>query len=201
MAFSLPNPLNALLQDWRQLLRLWAQSGALSQAAWEALLLEGDPQQLRELLGAWSEGDFSQLPPVAVLPAAAMPGAAGAYASSTGTIYLNREWLQRASRQQALAVLSEELGHHLDALLNSSDTPGDEGELFAALLTEAEPLSNERRQRLLADNDQGSIGLDGRELEVEMAVERAAQLLSTPIRPASRVSWSRSSPVAGSSSR
>jgi hypothetical protein len=71
------------------------------------------------------------------------------------------------------------LGHHLDALLNASDTPGDEGELFAALLTESGPISDSRRQALLAENDQGSIGLDGQ------AVERAAQLVSTPIRPAS----------------
>jgi hypothetical protein len=77
-------------------------------------------------------------------------------------------------------VLTEELGHHLDALLNTTDTPGDEGELFAVLLTEAEPLSDERRQRLLADNDQGSIWLEGREL----AAERAS-LSSTPIPAAS----------------
>ena len=63
-----------------------------------------------------------------------MPEAAGAYALGTGTIFLNREWLERASHEQALAVLTEELGHHLDGLLNSSDTPGDEGERFAALL-------------------------------------------------------------------
>jgi hypothetical protein len=31
-------------------------------------------------------------------------------------------------------VLTEELGHHLDGLLNAVDTPGDEGEYFARLL-------------------------------------------------------------------
>ncbi len=116
-----------------------------------------------------------------VLPAGAMAGAMGAYASSTGTIYLNQEWLMRASREQVLAVLTEELGHHLDTLLNTSDTPGDEGELFAAFLTGTGAISEARRQALLAENDQGSAWVGGREL----AVERAAPLVSTPIRPAS----------------
>jgi hypothetical protein len=65
-----------------------------------------------------------------------MPGAAGAYAISTGTIYLNQDWLAGASAAQVFALLTEELGHHLDGLLNVVDTPGDEGEWFARLLTD-----------------------------------------------------------------
>ncbi|MFO0016475.1 MAG: hypothetical protein ACK52U_07955, partial [Synechococcaceae cyanobacterium] len=170
----------SLLDDWRTLLSRWARTGALEQAAQQALRLPVAPQALAELSTRLGTADFSDLPPVQLLPASAMAGAAGAYARSTGTIVLNQEWLASASRDQALAVLTEELGHHLDTLLNTTDTPGDEGELFAALLTEAGPLSDERRQRLLADNDQGSIGLEGREL----AVERAS-LSSTPIPAAS----------------
>ena len=65
-----------------------------------------------------------------------MPGAAGAYASGNNTIYLNANWLGSASHAQVIAVLNEELGHHLDAQLNNNDTAGDEGELFALLLNE-----------------------------------------------------------------
>ncbi|MEB3262355.1 MAG: hypothetical protein VKK94_05280 [Cyanobacteriota bacterium] len=39
------------------------------------------------------------------------------------TIYLNADWLATASEDQAIAVLSEELGQHLDGLLNAVDTP------------------------------------------------------------------------------
>ncbi|MFN6134181.1 MAG: hypothetical protein ACK46L_14975, partial [Synechococcaceae cyanobacterium] len=170
----------SLLDDWRTLLSRWARTGALEQAAQQALRLPVAPQALAELSTRLGTADFSDLPPVQLLPASAMAGAAGAYARSTGTIVLNQEWLASASRDQVLAVLTEELGHHLDALLNTTDTPGDEGELFAALLSEAGPLSDERRQRLLADNDQGLIWLEGREL----AVERAS-LSSTPIPAAS----------------
>jgi hypothetical protein len=42
-----PSLLDDLLQEWQQLLTNWASSGALSRAAQEALLLEGEPEQLR----------------------------------------------------------------------------------------------------------------------------------------------------------
>lgn len=98
-----------------------------------------------------------------------MPGAAGAYASSTGTIYLNQDWLQSASQEQVLAVLTEELGHLLDWLLNSSDTPGDEGELFAALLQREGVISERERWALQPENDQGVVLEEGLALEAEQA--------------------------------
>ncbi|MFM8526200.1 MAG: hypothetical protein ACKOCM_11365, partial [Cyanobacteriota bacterium] len=113
---------------------------------------------------------------VELLPASAMPGAAGAYAVSTGTIYLNAHWLANVSTAQVLAVLTEELGHHLDGLLNASDTPGDEGELFAALLHGDGVISTEQRQQLLKENDHGRLLVEGEVLAVEQAT-----LTSTPI--------------------
>jgi len=170
--------LELLLPAWRLLLQRWALEGAISRAASEALGLNGEPLLLQRLVGQWAAGDFSALPPIVLLPASAMPGAAGAYALSTGTIYLNADWLQSASQQQALAVLSEELGHHLDGLLNASDTPGDEGELFAALLQPGRVSSEAERRALQAENDRGVVLVAGRELEVE----QAAVVTSTPIR-------------------
>ena len=83
---------------------------------------------MQRLVGQWSEAQWDELPPIELLSGEAMPGAAGAYAISTGTIYLNRSWLESASPQQVQAVLTEELGHHLDGLLNAVDTAGDEGD-------------------------------------------------------------------------
>lgn len=119
--------LEGLLGEWRQLLQGWSADGSLVAAAREALRLDRDPPLLTELVGQWTEGNFSAIPPVVLLSAADMQGALGAYAISTGTIYLNADWLATATTQQVNAVLSEELGHHLDGLLNSTDTPGDEG--------------------------------------------------------------------------
>jgi hypothetical protein len=152
------HPLLELLGHWRQRLMQWSQTGALRRAAEDALMLKEEPNQLRELLGRWSSGDFRDLPPVVVVPGSAMPTASGAYAIRTGTLVLNGDWLLGASRQQALAVLSEELGHHLDALLNSRDTPGDEGELFTALL-QGQEVTPALRQRLRAEDDRAWLQL------------------------------------------
>jgi hypothetical protein len=113
--------LDLYIADWHLLLQGWSADGRLSAAAQEALLLDGEPSLLTALIEQWSEGDFSGLPPIVLLPASSMPGAAGAYANSTGTIYLNEDWLQTASQEEVLAVWSrltkQELGHHLDNLL------------------------------------------------------------------------------------
>lgn len=61
------------------------------------------------------------IPHIVLVSSAEMNGAMGAYAISTGTIYLNADWLAGASQDQANAVLTEELRQHLDALLNSVD--------------------------------------------------------------------------------
>ena len=157
-----------LLEDWRMRLTAWAQSGALSRAAVEALRLPEEPEALRLLQARFAAGDFRELPPVEVLPASAMPTAVGAYALATGTIYLNQAWLEGASREAALAVLTEELGHHLDGLFNTSDSPGDEGELFSALVRGIEISSGEFRH-LQTEEDCTVISIDEQLVAVEQA--------------------------------
>ena len=94
-----------------------------------------------------------------------MPGAAGAYAISTGTIYVNQDWLKTASYDWVMAVLTEELGHHLDGLLNTVDTPGDEGEFFARKIQNSVFFN----PRILTDsiNDAQTILLDGAQHPIE----------------------------------
>ena len=74
----------ALESEWRSQLSQWATSGLLEAAALEALNLRSRPSALEELIAQWGKGDFSGLPPIEQLPASSMPGAAGAYAASTG---------------------------------------------------------------------------------------------------------------------
>ncbi|MCP9914491.1 hypothetical protein KBZ07_14010, partial [Cyanobium sp. BA20m-14] len=132
--------LASLLPEWYALLQGWAADGSLVAAAQEALLLNGTPEALEELTAQWAKDDFSALPPIVLLSSADISGALGAYAISTGTIYLNAVWLATASQDQVNAVLTEELGHHLDAQLNEADTRGDEGEHFSNILLDR-PLS------------------------------------------------------------
>lgn len=155
----LPTSLETVRPAWQEQLQAWAADGSLASAARHALELGAeDPPLLSELVSQWTEGDFSALPPIVLLPASSMPGAAGAYAISTGSIYLNEDWLETASDEQVIAVLTEELGHHLDALLDPSDTPGDEGELISRLLLSAD-LSAVQHQaislRTRSDPDSG----------------------------------------------
>ena len=157
MAFAKPNTtLSPLLNQWKSLLQQWAKGGSLATAAQEALLLSGIPEGLQILIDEWAAADFKSLPEVELLSAADINGALGAYAISTGKIYLNENWLEGASKEDVFAVLTEELGHHLDGLLNALDTSGDEGSYFAALLKN-EPLSRQGAQRLRIKNDTGEI--------------------------------------------
>jgi len=149
--------LEDLLPEWQSRLQKWAVDRSLLAAAQDVLLLDGAPLALTTLVGEWSAGDFSSLPPIVLLSNGDMNGVMGAYAVTTGTIYLNADWLAGAGKEQVQAVLTEELGHHLDGLLNAVDTPGDEGELFAALLLEPAGLSSRRRDAFRQQDDHATL--------------------------------------------
>jgi hypothetical protein len=160
--------LGTLIPEWQSLLQRWALDGALAAAAQEALLLNGTPPALQDLITQWSAGDFSALPPIVVLPSADIKGAMGAYAISTGTIYLNADWLAGAARDQVFAVLTEELGHHLDGVLNAVDTPGDEGEYFSRILSGV-ALTDSQKQALMSESDVGIVVVEATRISVENA--------------------------------
>jgi hypothetical protein len=107
-------------------------------------------------------GDSSWLPPIRFVGADTLGGANGAYDREAGVVYLNRA-LDPAT---AAETYVEEVGHHLDTRLNRTDTAGDEGELFRRRLG-GERLSAAEEARIRAENDHGTIVVDGREVEVE----------------------------------
>ena len=115
----------------------------------------GQSQRLDCRPGRWRHKRSS---PVELLDAAAMPGAAGAYSTSSGKIYLNRNWLCNATEEQVIAVLKEEFGHHLDALINAVDTPGDEGARFSQLLINGQQTSLGQNE---TEDDHGLINING----------------------------------------
>jgi len=169
MAFATTNTrLSPLLKQWNSLLQQWALNGSLLTAAQEALLLRGIPDQLQILINEWEAADFKNLPEIELLSSADINGALGAYAISTGKIYLNETWLNGASKEEVFAVLTEELGHHLDGLFNAVDTPGDEGQLFAMLLNEI-PYSVDKIYNIKIENDQFNIKIEGKLQKAEAA--------------------------------
>jgi Ca2+-binding RTX toxin-like protein len=96
--------------------------------------------------------------------------AQGAFAAQTNTIYLFEDFLSRNVDNPEIiaAVLLEELGHYLDAQLNASDSPGDEGAMFAAIV-QNHAISEENWQVLKTENDFAFLLEDGQAVAIEMA--------------------------------
>ncbi|MEB3171502.1 MAG: calcium-binding protein, partial [Synechococcaceae cyanobacterium] len=173
-ADSILERLQVAQSGWWQRLQNWAASGDFSKAAQSALNLEGEPAPLSRWSDRLSRGEMADLPPVQLVEGALLPGVRGAYGRETATIYLNASWLATADEASILAVLSEELGHHLDAQLNGKDSPGDEGARFAAALLR-QPVSAAAQQALLEEDDQGLLALDGDLIAVEFS-----EIIGTP---------------------
>ncbi|GFE69303.1 S8 family serine peptidase [Chroococcus sp. FPU101] len=96
--------------------------------------------------------------------------ALGAYAQQTNTIYLSQEFIaENINNYQAIAaVLLEETGHYIDSQLNRVDTPGDEGELFAAII-QGQTLDTATQNRIAQEDDQYTVNIDGQEIQIEQA--------------------------------
>ncbi|MFO7629678.1 MAG: hypothetical protein R6W06_09245, partial [Prochlorococcaceae cyanobacterium] len=105
---------------------------------------------------------------------AELAGVRGAYAAvgdnGVPTVYINADWAAAASDAELRLLLLEEIGHHFDTLLNGEvDTPGDEGQLFAALFSGIE-LSAEERAAIASEGDQRTLTIDGEQVLVEAGV-------------------------------
>ena len=135
-----------------------------------------DAAGAKALAEGWFHGDFSDIPPVKVVSSAEIGGANGAFAAATNTIYLSKEFLtQNAANPAAVAdVLLEEIGHSVDARLNVTDSPGDEGAIFAAVV-QGKELSQGELQVLKGEDDREVVAIDGYQYLVEK------QLSSFPV--------------------
>ncbi len=135
-----------------------------------------DAAAAKALAEAWFKGDFSDIPPVKVVSSAEIDAANGAFAAATDTIYLSKEFLTRnAANPVAVAdVLLEEIGHSVDARLNVTDSPGDEGAIFGAIV-QGKELTQGELQGLKSEDDTATVLLDGHQYLIEK------QLSSFPI--------------------
>ncbi|CCI04718.1 beta strand repeat-containing protein [Microcystis aeruginosa] len=126
-----------------------------------------DVVKATQLRQQWQSRDFSQLPPI-IVQNLGNSGIFGAYSSSTNKIYISQTLIDSGDATTLSAVLLEEIGHFIDAKLNSSDTPGDEGQLFSALVR-GEVLTEEQIAAIQGENDAATITVDGQAISVEMA--------------------------------
>ncbi|MCC0178897.1 VCBS repeat-containing protein [Waterburya agarophytonicola K14] len=118
----------------------------------------------------WRTGNFV-LPEIEVVSSQQINGANGAFSSQTGKIYLAEEFLlaNQSDTEAVAKVIIEEYGHYIDSQINSSDTPGDEGAIFAALVL-GEDLSSDRLQELRGEDDSAVVVIDGESIAIEQAL-------------------------------
>jgi hypothetical protein len=120
------------------------------------------------LRSQWQAQDFSQFPTIEVVSSDILGNANGAYASSTNKIYLSDSFITSASQQSLEAVILEEFGHFVDAQVNQTDTAGDEGELFSAIVRGVS-LSSTELSRIKTENDQAIIVVNGEAISIEQS--------------------------------
>jgi RTX calcium-binding nonapeptide repeat (4 copies)/Polysaccharide deacetylase len=109
-----------------------------------------------------------KLPTIEVV--ADLGGALGAYAADNHKIYLSEKFLlANQTNPQAIAdVLLEEIGHSIDARINTVDSGGDEGEIFAALVNQR-TLSAGDLAGLKSQNDHKTLVINGQATAIEQA--------------------------------
>jgi hypothetical protein len=92
----------------------------------------------------------------------------GAFSQDTNTIYLSRDFLNRniGNLGAITPVLLEEIGHYIDSKLNTTDSPGDEGQFFAALV-QGTLLDIAKLTAIKAEDDSRLITINDRQYLVE----------------------------------
>jgi ELWxxDGT repeat protein len=145
----------------------------------ESIFGSQSPEAIELLRQEWSAGTWA-LPTVEVVSGAALNGAVGGYATETGKIYLSRDLLELGDSGLLTKILLEEYGHAVDNRLNGAgDSPGDEGELFAAMVLGL-PLDSEELERIKTESDQGFLTLEtGEVVAIEMATLVKGDIFTT----------------------
>jgi hypothetical protein len=108
----------------------------------------------------------ASLPPIEVVTNTVLRGALGAYAANPPRIFI-AESLLTGPLGSLKDVVLEEIGHFLDQRFNATDTPGDEGAVFAALV-QGRQLSSEQLKVLQEEDDHAEITLSDVQLPVEL---------------------------------
>ncbi|BAZ18812.1 hypothetical protein NIES4071_106970 (plasmid) [Calothrix sp. NIES-4071] len=103
---------------------------------------------------SWLAADFSSLPKIEIVSASNISNANAAYGDSTGTIYIAKEFLieNQTNLETIAGVLLEEIGHWIDAHINTADSLGDEGAIFSDIVR-GKSLTQQQLQLLKAEDD------------------------------------------------
>ncbi|MEZ2277288.1 MAG: matrixin family metalloprotease [Microcoleus sp.] len=127
-------------------------------------------QTAQTILANWVIGNLSNIPSIELVERGDIAGANGAFASATNKIYLSKDILTGSiiNTEAIKDVILEEIGHSIDAQVNTVDAPGDEGEIFAGVV-KGKTFDAAELAKLKAEDDSGTIHLNGKEIQVEKA--------------------------------
>ncbi|UJS04088.1 Calx-beta domain-containing protein [Cylindrospermopsis raciborskii] len=164
---------SALHQLW-----VFSLSGDFWQVLDTAFGTEYNRENAQILRLQWQKGDFSQLPQIEIVDSGILGDANGAYSSSENRIYLSSKLIEKGTLDLVSKVLIEEIGHYVDAYINTVDSPGDEGAIFAALVL-GEGLNKDEISQLKAEEDLASVTIGDKTVEVEKNVAPTLAIAST----------------------
>lgn len=155
------------LQLAQEQLRFFAKSSEFQTQMKAAF---GDHPAIVQLQIAWQGGDFGIIPNTQVRSKTELSGAIAAFDPLNNTIYVSQNYLQQYAKNIDVitAILLEEIGHAVDLHLNTIDTPGDEGAIFASLVL-GKTLEPQQLKQLQAEDDTVSLKLDGAQITLETA--------------------------------
>jgi hypothetical protein len=149
----------------RALIRTYTGSGGIDAAARTAFGADVTGASVREAI---LDFDRHGWPKLVLVDDTVLHGARSAYDMARNTIYLSRDFLSHADTSAITAVLVEEIGHAIDARVHAVDAPGDEGAIFAGYVLGHPPTGSELTA-LKAENDHGTITVNGKTIAVEFA--------------------------------
>lgn len=163
---------SSLFEDAQATVHHFLSGGSIDAAAATAFGVSG-----AAVAAAVAAFDAEGWPQLVLVDEDVLNGARAAYDLDSDTIYISHQFIaaSQSSSSAILAVLIEEIGHAIDARVNATDTPGDEGAIFASLVL-GQTLSASELSALRAENDSGSITFNGTTTVVEFAAPIAGSI-------------------------
>ncbi|MGM3308239.1 Calx-beta domain-containing protein [Anabaena sp. WFMT] len=185
---------NILQQDIYPTLQQFAQSPDFQSQMHSIFGDNLNAGKLNEITSDWLVGNFSLLPQIEVLDASVFPTKTlGAFAGETNKIYLSEKLLSSGSIELIKDIVIEEVGHFLDKQINVADTPGDEGQLFAAVVT-GKQLNADQIAEIKTEDDSSTIFVDGQLLTVEQATLPTITITASDVTAAETVAGQTANP-------
>ncbi|MCC5628684.1 hypothetical protein LC613_11475 [Nostoc sphaeroides CHAB 2801] len=158
-----------LQQDVYLTLQKFVQSPNFEQMIQSIFGTNVNPEKINIITEQWQAGDFSKLPKIEVREQSVFPtNTLGAFAGATDKIYLSQGLLNSGNTAIIGDTILEEIGHWLDKQFNFVDTPGDEGQMFTAVVR-GQKLSPVKIAEIRAEDDSTMIFVDGQFLKVEQS--------------------------------